>query len=70
MHVVALIRRIWNKKLAISKARYPFKGISFTYGIILQKREKSKGIRRIIRIFYIFSELYELNTHNITILTT
>jgi len=43
MHVVALIHRIWNKKLAISKARYLFKGISFTCENNITKKKKIKG---------------------------
>jgi len=43
MHVVALIRRIWNKKLAISKARYLFKSIGFTSEHNIIERRKIKG---------------------------
>jgi len=42
MHVVVLIRRIWNKKLAVSKARYLSKGIGFTPGYSITKRRKIK----------------------------
>jgi hypothetical protein len=43
MHVVALIRRIWNKKLAISKARYLFKGVSFTCEDNITEGKEIKG---------------------------
>ncbi|MBA7661019.1 hypothetical protein ES703_69029 [subsurface metagenome] len=42
MRVVALIRRIWNKKLAISEARYLFKGVRFTYQDNITERKKIK----------------------------
>jgi len=58
MHVVALIRRIWNKKLAIKEARYLYKGISFTYQYNITERKQIKGIRGIIRrIITIFNIL-------------
>ena len=41
-HVVALIRSIWNKKLAISEARYLFKGVRFTYQDNITERKKIK----------------------------
>ncbi len=43
MHVVALIRRIWNKKLAILTVRVLSKSISFTFQDNITKRKKIKG---------------------------
>jgi hypothetical protein len=43
MHVVALIRRIWKKKLAILTGRYLSKSISFTREYNITEKRKIKG---------------------------